>query len=191
MSNWPRARRALVTIAVCLTAGCGAAPGAELRPTATVEELMRTMVDPAADAIWDAYVIDATADGVVETRPETDSDWTRLRRHAVTLAEATNLLAIEGRRIAAPESRSELPGIDLHPDAIQELVDEQWELWVESTEGLHATSLTLLSAIEARDLTALLEAGTELDVACEDCHSRFWYPGQSDPRPATPEPRSR
>lgn len=147
---------------------------------------MRSMVDPAADAIWDAVVTDSTEDGVVEIRPETDGAWRRLRRHAVTLAEASNLLLIEGRRIAAPESRSELPGVDLHPDAIQELVAEDWDAWVEVARGMHDTSQVVLEAVEARDVDALLAAGTELDVACEDCHARFWYPGYADPRPAAP-----
>ena len=147
---------------------------------------MRSMIDPAADAVWDAVVIEATADGIVETRPETEGDWLRLRRHAVTLAEASNLLLIEGRRIAAPESRSELPGIDLHPDAIQELVDADWDGWVEVALGLRATSGVVLDAVQARDVDALLEAGTELDLACEDCHAVYWYPGYADPRPAPP-----
>ena len=173
-----------------LAAGCTACasePASDMEPTATVEELMRSMVDPAADAVWDAVVIEATADGIVETRPETEGDWLRLRRHAVTLAEASNLLLIEGRRIAAPESRSDLPGIDLHPDAIQELVEEDWEGWVEVSRGLRATSGVVLDAVEARDVDALLEAGTELDLACENCHALYWYPGYADPRPAAPE----
>ena len=167
--------------------GCASEPASDMEPTATVEELMRSMIDPAADAVWDAVVIEATADGIVETRPETEGDWLRLRRHAVTLAEASNLLLIEGRRIAAPESRSELPGIDLHPDAIQELVDEDWDGWVEVALGLRATSGVVLDAVRARDVDALLEAGTELDLACENCHALYWYPGYADPRPATPE----
>lgn len=168
-------------------AGCASEPASDMEPTATVEELMRSMIDPAADAVWDAVVIEATADGIVETRPETEGHWLRLRRHAVTLAEASNLLLIEGRRIAAPESRSELPGIDLHPDAIQELVDEDWDGWVEVALGLHAASGVVLEAVQARDVDALLEAGTELDLACEDCHAVYWYPGYADPRPAPPE----
>ena len=167
-------------------AACTNVPTSDMEPTATVEELMRSMIDPAADAVWDAVVIEATADGIVETRPETEGDWLRLRRHAVTLAEASNLLLIEGRRVAAPESRSELPGIDLHPDAIQELVSEDWDGWVEVTQGLRATSVVVLDAVEARDTDALLAAGTELDLACENCHARYWYPGYADPRPATP-----
>jgi hypothetical protein len=180
-----RALVAFVLLAVG-SAACTSDMAPDMRPAATVEELMRSMIDPAADAVWDAVVIEATAEGIVETRPETDGDWLRLRRHAVTLAEASNLLLIEGRRVAAPESRSELPGIDLHPDAIQELVAEDWDGWVEVTQGLRATSVVVLNAVEARDVDALLAAGTELDLACENCHARYWYPGYADPRPATP-----
>lgn len=185
-----RTRNRLAPALLLLAAGCTACasePASDMEPTATVEELMRSMIDPAADAVWDAVVIEATADGIVETRPETEGDWLRLRRHAVTLAEASNLLLIEGRRIAAPESRSDLPGIDLHPDAIQELVEEDWEGWVEVSRGLRATSGVVLDAVEARDVDALLEAGTELDLACENCHALYWYPGYADPRPAAPE----
>ena len=176
----------LLVAAGATVAACTDAPAADMQPTATVEELMRSMIDPAADAVWDAVVIEATADGIVETRPETEGDWLRLRRHALTLAEASNLLRIEGRRIAARESRSELPGIDLHPDAIQELVAEDWDSWAETARGLHATSQVVLDAVEARDVDALLTAGTELDLACENCHALYWYPGYADPRPATP-----
>ena len=146
---------------------------------------MRTLIDPSADAIWDAVVTDATETGTVEIRPETNDDWAELRRHALTLAEAANLLALQGRQIAALESRSQLPGIDLHPDAIQELVADNWEDWVDLTHDLHDTSVSILDAIESRDINALLVTGTELDLACENCHARYWYPGHSDPRPAT------
>ncbi len=179
----PLLRLALLALPLGLP-GCAAEPEPPaFRPTATVEELMQTMVDPAADAVWDAVVIDATPDGVVEIVPESDGDWIRLRRHAVTLAESANLLLVEGRRIAAPTSRSELPGIDLHPDAIQTLVEEDWETWVEVSQALRATSLTVLEAVDARDVEALLAAGTELDLACEACHAVYWYPGFDDPRP--------
>ena len=185
-SGLPHASIALAVL-FAGAAGCASEPASDMEPAATVEELMRSMVDPAADAVWDAVVIEATADGIVETRPENEGDWLRLRRHALTLAEASNLLLIEGRRIAAPESRSELPGIDLHPDAIQELVDEDWAGWVEAALGLRATSAVVLDAVQARDVDALLEAGTELDLACEDCHAVYWYPGYADPRPTSPE----
>ena len=182
----PRGRTFAAAILAAGFAACANDPADGMRPTATVEELMRSMIDPAADAVWDAVVTEATADGIVETRPETEGDWLRLRGHALTLAEAANLLLIEGRRIAARESRSELPGIDLHPEAIQELVAEDWDGWVETARGLRATGAVVLDAVEARDVDALLVAGTELDLACENCHARYWYPGHADPRPAAP-----
>ena len=189
MFHWPRTAAVGFTLATTvLSTACTDESEAPYRPIATVEELMRTLIDPSADAIWDAVVTDATVDGTVEYRPETTDDWVALRRYAVTLAEATNLLTVEGRLIAAPESRSELPGIDLHPDAIQELVVEDWGSWVELAQGLHDTSLTVLDAIESQDLEALLAAGSELDMACENCHSRYWYPGYTDPRPAESKP---
>ncbi len=147
------------------TAACDGGTASASRPTATVEEIMRVVIDPSADAIWDAVVTDATAEGITEIRPETADDWARLRRHALIIAEATNLLMVEERRIAAPESQSELPGIDLHPDAIQELVTEDWRAWVESASGLHDASVIVLDAIDAREVDALLAAGTALDVA--------------------------
>lgn len=192
----PRGRRSarlgttlglLVLAAGAGAAACAGGSAPAMEPAATVEELMRSMIDPAADAVWDAVVTEATAEGIVETRPETEGDWLRLRRHALTLAEASNLLLIEGRRTAAPESRSELPGIDLHPDAIEELLAEDWNGWAATARGMRAAGAVVLQAVEARDVDALLEAGTALDLACEDCHARFWYPGHADPRPAAPE----
>jgi len=179
---------AITFTATLLATACGRETEPAYHPTATVEEIMRTLIDPSADAIWDAVVTDATVEGIIETRPETADDWETLRRHTVTLAESANLLLMEGRRVAAPESRSELPGIDLHPDAIQALMVDDWKSWITLARGLHDVSLTLLDAIEARDLNAFLVAGTELDVACENCHSRYWYPGSADPRQAEPGP---
>lgn len=176
---------AATVLAVGLAA-CAGPPPVEPRPAATVEELMRTMIDPAADAIWDAVVTESTPDGIVEIRPETGGDWTRLRREAVLLAESANLLLVEGRRVAAPESRSELPGIDLHPDAIEELLADDWRTWAEAARDLGATSAVVLAAVDARDVDALLAAGAELDLACERCHAVYWYPGHADPRPAPP-----
>ena len=53
------------------------------------------------------------------------------------------------------------------------------------TLGLQATGVRVLEAVNARDLDALLVAGDELDLACENCHVRYWYPsleGQANTR---------
>ena len=157
------------------------APAPVFQPTATVEELMRSMIDPAADAVWEAFVITSTAEGIVEERPETDDDWVALERHAITLAEAGNLLQMEGRAIAAADSSSDLPGVDLEPADIARRVEAQRGVWLRTARELHDAGVVLLAAVRARDVDALLEGGHRLDVACESCHSRFWYPPTQPP----------
>ena len=148
-----------------------------LRPTATIEDIMRWMVDPAADGVWDAVVTVGTVDGIKTTQPETDDDWRALRRHAITLVEATNLLLIDGRRVAGSESHSELPGIDLEPEEIELLVADDRETWTRLVHELHDAGVGVLDAVEATDVDELLVAGDQLDLACENCHSVYWYPG--------------
>jgi hypothetical protein len=151
-------------------------PTADFQPTATVEDLMRVMVDPAADAMWDAVVVTSTLDGLEEHRPDTDEAWLALERHAILLLEAGNLLQMEHRPVAAPDSVSELPGVDLEPADIAARIAENPDAWKRSARALHDAGLVMLEAVRARDVEALLAGGDRLDVACENCHSRFWYP---------------
>ena len=99
-----------------------------------------------------------------------------LRRHAVTLVESTNLLLMEGRRVAAPGSRSEMPGVDLDPEEIEALLAEDRATWTTLVGNLHTSGVDVLTAIDTQDVAALLEAGDRLDLACEQCHVRYWYP---------------
>ena len=80
---------------------------------------MESIVDPAADSIWGAVEIVATLEGKVEKQPRTDDEWRALRRHAVTLMEAGNLLVMPGRTIARPGEKAGDPRVDLHPDEIE------------------------------------------------------------------------
>lgn len=175
-------------VALCLAlaaVACEAGPpapadGADTAPpfraTVSIEEVMRYMIDPSADAIWESVVTIVTDDGIQEIMPETDEDWEALRRSAVTLTEATNLLLMEDRRVAEEGSRSELPGVDLEPEQIEAILAANRDAWTQFTLGLHDSGVTVLEAIDAQDLDALLVAGDGLDVACENCHVRFWYP---------------
>lgn len=170
-------------LAGVLCAACGAggpepAPGPrpDFQPTATVEELMRSVIDPAADGLWDAVVITSTPDGIERHVPDSDEDWLALEHHAVRLLEAGNLLQIEGRPIAGADSVSELPGIDLEPADIAVRVAAQYDVWLRTARELHAAGVAARDAVRARSIDALLASGDRLDAACESCHSRFWYP---------------
>ena len=176
-------RAAAPTLAVCLFAACAGGapepdpgPQPDFQPTTTVEELMRAVIDPAADAVWDAVVITSTREGIEREVPDSDEDWLALEHHAVRLLEAGNLLQIEGRAIAGPDSVSELPGIDLEPADIAVRVAERYDAWLRSGRELHDAGVVVREAVRARSIDALLESGDRLDAACESCHSRFWYP---------------
>ncbi len=169
---------ALAGVAACAADAPEPDPGPrpDFQPTATVEELMRSVIDPAADAVWDAVVITSTPEGIEQEVPDSDDDWLALEHHAVRLLEAGNLLQIEGRPIAGADSVSELPGIDLEPADIAIRVDAQYDAWLRSGRELHDAGVVVLDAVKARSVDALLESGDRLDAACESCHSRFWYP---------------
>ena len=139
------------------------------------------MVDPASDVVFEAVSFEATAAGVVETRPHTAEDWLRIRASAMVLAEAPNLLKMAGRRVvpATPvpgqESEPPAPG-DLLPPEIQTLIDRDRATFNRHAQALQDAALVVLKAIDARDVDALFESGETLDQACETCHKKYWYP---------------
>jgi len=168
--------------ALALAVGCRAqsdASSGDYRVTSTIKDIMDSVVDPSADFIWDSVQVVATLQGTEEHAPRTDDDWKAVRRHAVALAEASNLLIMPGRRVARPGEKAEDPNVDLPPEAIQKLVDADRESWVRLAHGLHDAASQTLAAAEARDVKALLAAGEVLDAACESCHRKYWYPGST------------
>src|SRR5215475_14006401 len=59
----------------------------DMKPIVSVKELMRDMIDPLADYVFDAVSTVVTQNGVVEKSPKTDADWDRVRMGGVSLAE--------------------------------------------------------------------------------------------------------
>jgi hypothetical protein len=160
---------------LCLISACRA-PQTEYRPTATVKDIMDSIVDPSADVLWEAVATTITAAGTEQRAPQTDEEWVNLRRRTVQLIEATNLLLIPGRHVARPGEKAEDPKIQLGPEQIEALINEDRQQWTTRAHGLHDAALVAQKAIEARNAEALLDAGDVLDKACENCHITYWYP---------------
>lgn len=176
----------------CLTAlllfvvtGCtnsGTDVTADFRPTATIKDIMDSMIDPSADAIWESVATVVDADGIHDMFPETDDEWAEVRRNAIRVLEGTNLLLMSGRDVAEPGAASENPEVELEPGQIQELIDGDREQWVSLAHGLYDMAANSLEAANARDVDALLESGATLDLACERCHLTYWYPNDEGAR---------
>ena len=173
--------------ALLLAAGCGQgeAPApqsqAEYRPVATVRDIMTGMLEPSAEAIWQSVATVITATGTEERAPRTDEEWAALRRHALQLVEASNLLQMPGRAMARAGEQSAFPGIELGPEEIQALVDKDRAGWLMRARALGTALAPTLDAINAKNAKLLEEAGEPLDTACENCHLQYWYPNAPEP----------
>lgn len=171
------------------------APAASaLSPVVSLEELMASIIDPEADVLFDAVSYEATATGVVEVSPQTEDEWRTLRRSALILIEAPNLLKIAGRPIvpAAPVrgADSEPAGPDeLSPAEIRRRIDRDPPAFHRFAQGLQDAARVALKAIDDRDKEALFAAGEQLHHACENCHLRYWYPPSSGPQGGATAPR--
>jgi hypothetical protein len=147
--------------------------------TASIKELMDSTVDPSADGLWDSVAVVATKNGVEDKQPRTDEEWQAVRRHAITLIEATNLIVMEGRH-AAPAGTKPNEG-ELAPEEIDQRIAMSRPAFVQFARGLRATAVKALDAIDKKDAAALLQVGGEIDSACEVCHVTYWYPNQKTP----------
>jgi hypothetical protein len=157
---------------------------AEYRPTATVKDIMDSMVDPGSDYIWDAVETVVSAKGVEEKAPHTDEEWKEVRRHAIMLLEATNSLQIPGRHVAKSGEKADDPKVELAPQQIEDLINKDRAAWIRYAHGLHDATMEAFKAIEAKDKDKLLEVGNAIDEACEKCHLQYWYPNENKPESA-------
>src|SRR5258707_3354854 len=103
----------------------------DLKPVVSVKELMRDMIDPASDYVFESVKTQVTKNGVIETEPKTDADWQKIRIGAVTLAEGVYLLKIP--RPFAPagdENNSTGPdSTELSPAQIKAKLEADPGLW--------------------------------------------------------------
>jgi hypothetical protein len=145
-----------------------------------MKDIMDSMTDPSADYIWESVATIVTKEGTEERRPRTDEDWKKVRQAAMRLIESMNLLVMDGRKVARPGEKSENPGIELSPEAIERVMAEDRASLITLAHGLHDAVGKALVAIEAKNADALSDAGEIIDQACEKCHLKYWYPPDAE-----------
>jgi hypothetical protein len=152
----------------------------DLKPVVSVKELMRDMIDPIADNIFDSVSIVSTKNGTVQKVPRTDEDWDKIRIGGVTMAEGVYLLKIP-RPFAPPGDENNSTGPDaeeLSPAQIQAKIEADPVLWNAKIEALRNVGLEVMDIVKRKDVNELWEASENLDQACEGCHIEYWYPGE-------------
>ena len=135
---------ALIALAAC------AAPADEDRYTAVAEmpELMAHVLEPNAQVYWRAvgWVIDS--EGEHELRPETEEDWLAVENAAFVVAEAGNLLMMDGR------------ALDDGP-------------WMTMSQALIDIGRRAVEVAEERDEQAVFDVGAEMYFVCTQCHATY------------------
>ena len=148
----------------------------------TIKELMLNVIDTNADVVWLSVTTVASEKGLVETRPTTDEEWTRVRAGAITLAESANLLMIPGRRVARPGEKSETPGVELEPEEMDVLIAKDRASWDKHARDLYDAAMIAAKAAERKDADKIFEIGESIEHACEGCHRSYWYPNEVIPQ---------
>ena len=176
---------AALSIGACKAPPQPEAPAAAAAPnyavTATVRDIMAAIIDPAADGVWNSVKTTVSAEGTVNTVPTTDEEWRNVRRAALTLIESTNLMLMPDRKVAWPGEGPAAPGDELHPDEVYALIQKDPRAWRNMTLMLRSAANEVIKAVDAKNANTMLDVGERLEIACETCHTRFWYPNQRFP----------
>ncbi len=135
----------LVPILLC---GCTAEAGPPFIEVADLPDLMLTVVDPAADAYWDAvgWIIDEN--GTTEIRPESPEEWEGVRNAAYQVTESGNLMMMEGRAVDEPE-------------------------FTAFAQAMITVGRRAIEAAEAQDEQGVFDVGAELYAVCTGCHATY------------------
>jgi hypothetical protein len=130
----------------------------------TVKDLMRHILNPAAETFWLASGEVDDGETSRQRAPTTDAKWNGTLAAAATVMESANLLMMDGRAVADP----------------------QWAKW---SADLNKAGLAGIKAAEARDGDGVLIAGGDMFDACRACHVKY-IPRQREewaPLPEVPE----
>jgi cytochrome c556 len=152
----------------------------DIKPVVSVRELMKYLIDPMADNIFNAVGTTVTKQGIVDVEPKTDEDWDKIRIGAVSLAESADLLKF--RRPFTPpgdENNSKGPdAVELSPAQITAKVERDPVEWNARIQAMRNVALETLDVVKRKDVSELWDVGENLDKACEACHRSYWYPGE-------------
>ncbi len=133
---------------VLASAACGGPQPPPFKPVVDTKLLMQAVVDPAADALWEATGWIITAAGTEQRKPKDAEAWTVVRNHAVALTEAGNLLMM------APRAKDG---------------DE----WMKRAQEMIGQGEAAIHAAEAKEWDKLFTVGGDIYESCSNCHQKY------------------
>jgi hypothetical protein len=144
----------------------------------TVQEIMDTLVDPSADALWGSVGWVESGQGSSFRQPATPQQWRQLQSHADRLIAGA--VQLGKTRHVGSNGHSALA--DTNTPGIRTAIQIQHDIqsdpakFAAAAHRLEDAARAAAGAVAARNGTGLVEAGAKIDAACEACHAAYWYP---------------
>jgi hypothetical protein len=117
-------------------------------PIATVKQIMKGIVTPAAMVVFNSVSTTVSIRGTEEKFPRTDEEWEEVGNSAAALIESGNLLLLGSRAIDKED-------------------------WVKMSQALIESGKLALKATEDRSAEGVLAAGEQINSSCDSCHRRY------------------
>ena len=158
---------AVVAVPLFALFACGEPEGPPFKPMVDVKQLMVSIVDPAADVLWDSVGTIISEEGVDEWYPKTDEEWAAVENSAIVLMESGNLLMIGDRA-------------------------RDQQAWMQMSRQMIDAAAEALAAARSKDPDAVFAVGETVYFACDRCHGLYWIDdtdrGRIRDTPGTREP---
>ena len=117
-------------------------------PVATVKQIMKGIVTPAAMVVFNSVSTTVSVRGTEEKFPRNDEEWEEVGTSAAALIESGNLLLLGSRAIDKGD-------------------------WVKMSQALIDAGKLALKATEDRSAEGVLAAGEQINASCDGCHRRY------------------
>jgi hypothetical protein len=117
-------------------------------PVASVRQIMRGIVGPSANVVFESVSTTVSASGIEEKQPKTEEEWVAVGSSAAALIESANMLSIGDRAVDKGE-------------------------WVAMSKAMADAGMTALKATEKKDPAGVLAAGEAINTSCDNCHRKY------------------
>jgi hypothetical protein len=124
------------------------AAAVEVTPVASIKQIMKGIVGPAANVLFNAVSTTVSTKGVEEKAPETDDEWETVGNSAAALIESGNLLLASGRIVDKGD-------------------------WVKMSQAMIESGKVAMKAVEAKSAEQLLASGEAINNSCDTCHRKY------------------
>ena len=119
-----------------------------LTPVASVKQIMKGIVGPAAQRVFDSAGTVVGPNGTEEKAPRTDEGWEAVGNDAAALIESGNLMLMNGRAVDQND-------------------------WATMSRAMIDAGKAVLRATQEKNPDKVLETGGDLYETCDNCHRKY------------------